>query len=276
MIGTFGEPVQPIFEREFSDYPMVSIGEPGQTDAVEFNDGKLLLTESGDYRTLDWETLRDRLGLESLADHVDGAALLSVGYWTIIPALPDILDGLRRDLWPTLSSPPERVFVDPGDIRNTPASDLAAGASAIGALNDVVETTVSANRSETEVFASHFDADDAVDDLERAVTVARDGLAVSRFVGHGVDRTASATVSETVSVPVPRVADPALTTSAGDHFNAGLLVGLLAGMDEDAALVVANALAGWFVRNGEAPGREELRSFVDSYRDRVEASNRGE
>lgn len=268
MIGTFGDPVQSIFQREFDDYPMVSIGDPGRTDAVEFNDGKLLLTESGDYRTLDWETLRDRIGVDRLAEHVDGAALLSLGYWTIIPSLPDVLQGIRRDLWPRLSSPPDRIFLDPGDVRNTAESDIETGVNAISALDDVVPTTVSANRSETAVFASHFA--DAGDDLERSVTVAREGLDVTRFVGHGVERAATATRSATTAVPVPRVADPELTTSAGDHFNAGLLVGLLASMDEDAALVVANALAGWFVRTGEAPNWTQLRSFVESYAQRFE------
>lgn len=133
---------------------------------------------------------------------------------------------------------------------------------------DVVEVTVSANRTECQVLASVFD--ESVDVFERTVAVAREGLGVSRFVGHGVDRSAICTAAETASVAVPAVDDPVLTTSAGDHFNAGLVVGLLAEVDETAALVLGNALAGWFVRNGSEPTCDQLRSFVESYLARFE------
>lgn len=271
MIGTFGDPMEPIFEEEFAKYPTVSIGKPGYTDAVEFDDGKLLLTESGDYQTLDWEALCDRLGIDALAEYIDGKSLLGIGYWSLIPSLPDLLEGIRRELWPLLTSPPEHVLMDPADVRNMSASDIEDGARALDALDDVVETTVSANRSETEVLASHFD--ESVEDFEESVGVAREGLGVNRFVGHGVDRSASSTRTEAASVAVPRVEDPTLTTSAGDHFNAGLVVALLSEMDDDAALVLANATAGWFVRHGTDPSRENVREFVDSYASRLEETS---
>lgn len=272
MIGTFGDPVEPVFRAEFEAYPTVSIGRPGQTDAVEFTDGKLMLTQPGDYRTLDWETLCDRLELDALAEHLDGTQLLGLGYWSVIPSFPDILDGLREELWPRLSSPPDHVLVDPGDLRHIPRTDLEEGADALAAFDDVVPTTVSANRSETTVISDLFDS--SVEDLEQSVNVARDGLGVSRFVSHGVDRSATSTATETASVAVPRVDDPVLTTSAGDHFNAGLVVGLLTEVDEDGALVLGNSVAGWFVRNGNEPTRDQLRSFVDTYLSRFESPDR--
>lgn len=272
MIGTFGEPIDPIFRDEFDQYTTVTIGQPGHTDAVELADGKLMLTQSGDYRTLDWETLCDRLTLNTLADHLDGTRLLGLGYWSVVPSFPDILDGLRDELWPLLSSPPDHVLVDPGGLQHVPRTDLRKGADALDAFDDVVPTTVSANRSETTVVADLFDSSAA--DPERLADVARDGFGVSRFVSHGVDRSVSSTSSETASVAVPRVDDPELTTSAGDHFNAGLVVGLLTEVDEDAALVLGNSVAGWFVRNGTAPTRDQLRSFVETYLDRFDSGNR--
>lgn len=273
MIGTFGDPVEPVFREEFDAHPIVSIGRPGHTDAVEFNDGKLLLTQSGDYRTLDWETLCDRIELETLAEHVDGKRLLGLGYWSIIPSFPDIVEGLREALWPLLSSPPEHVLVDPADLHHVPPGDFQKGAAALTALDEVVPTTVSANRSETAVLTELFDG--TVDDVESAVNVAREGLGVSRFVSHGVERSASSTATETASVGVPRVEDPVLTTSAGDHFNAGLAVGLLTGAEESSALVLGNSVAGWFVRNGTGPTRDQLRSFVDDYLRHFESGSPG-
>jgi len=42
-------------------------------------------------------------------------------------------------------------------------------------------------------------------------------------------------------------------------------------VDEDAALVLGNSLAGWFVRNGTGPTRDQLRTFVDEYLDQFES-----
>jgi hypothetical protein len=269
MIGTLGEPIDPVFRDEFERYPKVSIGQPGQTDAVEFDDGKLMLTQPGDYRTLDWETLCDCIDVADLAERIDGRRLLGLGYWSVTPSFPDLLDGLREELWPLLSSPPEHVLADPADLRHVPPADLRGGASAFAALDDVVEVTVSANRSECQVIASVFGDD--VDEFEETVQVAREALGVHRFVGHGVDRSASSTATETASIAVPTVENHVLTTSAGDHFNAGLAVGLLTDVDEDAALVLGNSLAGWFVRNGTGPTRDQLRTFVDEYLDQFES-----
>ncbi|MFB6255577.1 MAG: hypothetical protein ABEH58_02440, partial [Haloplanus sp.] len=79
MIGAYGEPERNIFADEFGAATRYSYGAPNDTDAVEFDDGKLLLVETGATRTLDWETLVDTVGVETIATHLDGADLLGMG-----------------------------------------------------------------------------------------------------------------------------------------------------------------------------------------------------
>jgi hypothetical protein len=64
---------------------MVSLGKPAYTDAIEFNDGNCMLTESGKMRELDWETIREDVGLNQLSSCLDGAAVFGMGYWAEIP-----------------------------------------------------------------------------------------------------------------------------------------------------------------------------------------------
>ena len=263
LIGSYGDPVHETFESEFGAYDLVSMGEPGITDAVEFDDGKLMLTEVGATMTLDWGTLDDRFGHDRLLDRLDGAALLGVGYWSETPSLPDILDGLHAR-WDEIADPPDTVLLDPGDVRKLDADGLRAGRAAVGRLTDVADVVVSANRAETAVLADAYDGE-ADREFGAAAEAVFDALDPTWFVGHGIDRSVVVTDDATDGVAVPTVAEPAMTTSSGDHFNAGLALGVVTGLDPAAAVVVGNAVAGHFVRTADQPTLAEVRAFVADY-----------
>lgn len=264
LVGTFGEPPAEAFREEYDRARLVSIGEPSTTDAIEFDDGKVMLSDTGQLSTLDWETLREAVRLDDLAEHIDGSAVMGMGYWSTILRLPTIWRGLADDLWPVLSDPPRAVLIDPGDVRRL-GDDRRSGLDELSTLDRAVPVTVSANRPECDELAAMCGIADPPASLPSLASKLRERLGVTRFVGHSVSTATVATADETASVSVPRCSDPVLTTSAGDHFNAGLLLAHLCDVRGGAALVVANALAGWFVRNGRPPAYDELQVFVDAY-----------
>lgn len=267
MVGTYGEPPTEPFTTEFAGSTLVSVGEPGVCDAVEFDDGKLLQIETGDAAGLDWPTLRERLDPADLAAHLDGADVFGVGYWAMTSALPSLAASVVAETWERQASPPEVLFFDPGDIRSLPAETLREGAARLAEANDTVPVTFSANRSETEALAAAL-ADEDAEGLADAAEAAREGLGVDRFVGHSAPRSVTVSEAGTAVVDVPRTDSPAMTTSAGDHFNAGYLVGHLAGLPDAACTVLGNATAGRFVRTGATPTYEGIRAFLDGYLDR--------
>lgn len=267
MIGMYGDPLLDVFTEEFGEYEQHTLGAPGYTDAVEFDDGKLMLIENGDTMDLDWETLTERIDRETLRTSIDGAALLGAGYWAETPDLPDVLGGIA-DLWDELDDPPSTVIVDPGDVRKLDEERLLKGGDAIGRLADRTRVVVSANRAETQLLAETYG--DESESLESQARTVSETLDSSLFVAHGVDRSLVVTEAGTTSVAVPTVDDPELTTSAGDHFNAGLSLALVAGVDPGGAVVVGNAVAGAFVRSGEPPSFETVRAFVDGYEGKFE------
>ncbi|AAV45391.1 unknown [Haloarcula marismortui ATCC 43049] len=263
MVGMYGDPVHDAFETEFGEYELHSLGEPGVTDAVEFDDGKLMLTEIGDTMSLDWAELDTAFGHDRLAEKLDGASLLGTGYWSETPDLPTVFDGLRT-LWDGIDDPPETVLVDPGDVRKLDADRLRAGREAIGRLDEVTDVVVTSNRAETGVLADAYagDAERSFADDAEAVFEA---LEPTWFVGHGVEQSVVVTAAGTDSVAVPSVSDPELTTSSGDHFNAGLGLARIADLSPAAAVVVGNAVAGYFVRTADQPSLADVRAFVDEY-----------
>lgn len=264
LVGMCGDPVRDLFEREFGDCTIHSLGDPGITDAIEFDDGKFMLMDSGGAATLDWETLRTHVGIDTLVEELDGAKLLGIGYWAMIPELATILDQLRETVFPKLTDPPQHVLLDPANIREIDREMLESIVAATGRLGDVVDVTVSANRYETKEIAAVLGGSTG-DDLETDAHVAFDALDVDRFVGHSVTESVVVSGDGTTSVSVTPVESPELTTSAGDHFNAGFSLGLVEGLPEDAAVVLGNALARVFVQTGETPSYDEVVAAVETY-----------
>jgi len=264
IVGTCGDPVLDIFRREFDDCTIHSLGEPGHTDAIEFDDGKLLLTENGDGRMLDWADLRSRVGVETLVDELDGARLLGVGYWSILPGLAGILDGIRETVLPRLDASPEHVLIDPANVRKLDSEAIEEVAAATRRLSDAVDLTLSGNRFETKVLASEL-AGETNESIEADARAVFDAVGVGRYVAHSPTRSVCVSDTGLASVAVEPVGDPELTTSAGDHFNAGFALGVIEDLPDPAALVLGNALARTFVRTGRTPTYPEVVSAVESY-----------
>ncbi|KAB1197915.1 MULTISPECIES: PfkB family carbohydrate kinase [Haloferax] len=265
IVGCLGDPPEEPFVDEFGAFPLETLGSPGYTDAVEFSDGKLMLTEIGVQIRLDWAQLESQVGVDRLSELVDGTELFGMGYWSEMPELPDVARGIREELWPTLSNPPETLLLDPGDLRKREPDVVSEGVAQVSALDDVVDVVVSANRYETRYLAQLAGTEEET--FERESRAAFDHLGVTRFVGHGIDGAYLVDDEGVERVGVPRTDDPVLTTSSGDHFNAGLALGHVLGLGRAESLVVGNAVAGYFVRNGTPPTYEDVRTFVEQYLD---------
>lgn len=263
LIGTFGTPPEAIFENEYERATLIPVGPAPTTDAIEFDDGKVLLSETSGLAKTNWEEIRSVVGLDRLTIHFDRAELVGMGYWSTLPQLPTIWDGVREEVWPKLQTPPERILFDPGDVRRLSRDTLDEGIPSLRSLDERVPVTVSANKAETIHLAELF-GDLPSDSLSDAASLARDGLSVSEFVAHSSNKAVLVNANGIHRIEIPAVTDPTLTTSAGDHFNAGLITARLVGLDGGTQLVLGSAVAGWFVRNAQPPTLDELHDFLAS------------
>ncbi|MDO8685897.1 MAG: hypothetical protein Q7J78_04410, partial [Clostridiales bacterium] len=65
------------------------------------------------------------------------------------------------------------------------------------------------------------------------------------------------------------ISQPKLSTGGGDNFNAGFCWAMLMNMDISSSLIIANAVSGFYVKNGYSPGREEVIDFLHEWYENI-------
>ncbi|HEX4647089.1 MAG TPA: hypothetical protein VH598_15915, partial [Verrucomicrobiae bacterium] len=89
-LGTLGYPsLHPIFQQFATRAEVYSIAEPGHTDALEFDDGKIMLGKHYPLKEVTWANIKARFGLEKFAARFNSADLVGFVNWTMLPYMSD-------------------------------------------------------------------------------------------------------------------------------------------------------------------------------------------
>ena len=70
----------------------------GLTDALEFEDGKLMLNRAANVQGLDWEMLKRTIGLDRIRAIVAESSLVGMVNWTVMGGVNSIWRGLRDEV----------------------------------------------------------------------------------------------------------------------------------------------------------------------------------
>src|SRR4051812_16793133 len=91
-IGNLGSPaIHPIFSEFQERAKVYSIAEPGYTDAIEFNDAKLMLGKHEALKQVNWDNLTRHLPEDELLRILSESELIALVNWTMLTEMGDIL-----------------------------------------------------------------------------------------------------------------------------------------------------------------------------------------
>ena len=263
-IGGGGD-VHPVF-REFADgcESVISLCEPAHTDALEFNDGKIMMGKMDTLPQVNWDNLLSQYSEDDLQTLVNGLDLIGGVNWTMLTNMNSILKGFSK----MLANRENRglVFIDltdpkkrsPEDIREVLSilSDMQQGADVILGLNENESIQI-----ETALF------DHASDDLTGRAQKIRTELGLFQVLIHPTRSAAVASADGEWFIEGPYTPKPKLTTGAGDNFNAGYCNGVLSGLTPEECLVAGVSTSGFYVRNCRSSSRDELIDFMGQWAD---------
>jgi hypothetical protein len=261
---------------------VVAVGPPSHTVCLEFDDGKVMLNETGAVQAVTWARVVEVVGRARLEAMVARARLLGIVNWSLMGGVPGIWEGLAREVLPRVggiagADGARRLFVDLSDPAKRTDADVGAMLGHLRMLEGAgLRVMLGLNMAEASRIARVAgvrDGGDAVSldgvavaalardirartGLSEVVVHPRHGAAACAREGGGVgggEGGGAESAAVTTWVDGPLVASPRLSTGAGDHFNAGYALARTIGLGLAEALAVGVSTSGAYVRDAESP-----------------------
>ena len=264
-IGALGYPVRdPVFDDLARRARVISVAQPGQTDALEFDDGKLMFGKHETLGDVTWKNLVAQVGDTELTGFFQGAQLVGLVNWTMVPHMSRIWSMLLDQVYSTGDRRAGTLFIDLADPEKRTPDDIAEALALLTRFQDRIDVVLGLNLKEAcEVaqvlgFAPRRDPEGELTELAAEIRAA---LAIACVVVHPRRSAAAATPDETAWFAGPFIEHPLISTGAGDHFNAGFCLGRMLGLTPEECLCAGVATSGYYVRTAQSPTAAQLADF---------------
>ncbi len=267
-VGNLGKPApHAVFADFASRARVISLAEPGFTDAFEFADGKLMCSKLDSLRDVNWENLVRHVPEPELIRLFSESDLIAMVNWTMLINLTGIFRNLLARVLPKLRGPRRCVFFDLADPAKRPRRDLREILGIISRYERHARVFLGLNLGEARQVATVLGLggiEEECDAVAQAAAAIRRTLGIDTVVIHPIQFAAAADAGGTAHVAGPFCARPKITTGAGDHFNAGFCLARIHGLGLAESLQAGAGTSGFYVRRGKSPTARELAAFLQS------------
>ncbi len=270
-IGPIGEPneIEPLFSEMAAQLEqVVTLGPSAHTDALEFEDGKLMLGKHKALRDIDYRGLLAHSSEKQLIELFSEAILFGNTTWTLLLGLNDLWSGLLENIFPHV--PPKDqanqrfMFVDLCDPSKRAISELQEALHLLQKFSAWYDVVLGLNIVEVEKVAGSLGYDKGPckkeEDYDQALSFIAEKTHFSQIALHTKHFAKVAFEGTIQTTPVSHCEKPKISTGAGDNFNAGYCGGLLLGMTPSACLAMGVLSSGLYVRHGQSPSLEEIKA----------------
>lgn len=271
-IGALGYPeIEPVFKELSENCKLFTIGNPGYTTALEFNDGKIMLSQRDYLHKINWSTVKDILGLETLKAFFDRSTLVGLVNWNGMVNFNEIFRGILDEVLKDHSPSKSQVlFFDLADFSERSVEDRVEAVKLINEFNKHFKVILGLNENEAVLMYNSLFPERETMDLLPLGQFIYDSLEVDTLVIHTLTSSIAYESTGVVEAPSLYVKKPKLSTGGGDNFNAGLCFGQVIGLDMEGSLYTANATSGYYVRNAKSPTVENLIETLENWDELIE------
>ncbi len=273
-VGALGVPtIDDVFRSMADNVKLVSIATAGHTDALEFNDGKILLGKMTSLNDVNYDNLIDKVGKDELVEMLEHTDLFATVNWSMLPYMTELWKKLLSHIVPLLPKKTKKpiLFVDLADPEKREKEEIQEALGLLKLFKSHFFVVLGLNKKEAYDVADELDLFDheslknmqvSLEDLNEAL---QKHVEVDALVIHPVDRSCVYVNDQFYEELGPYVSKPKLTTGAGDNFNAGFVLGLMLGLEPNEALLTGMGTSGYYVRNAESPKFDELIDFIEEW-----------
>lgn len=273
-IGGLGKPkIHSVFE-EFADgcEECLSLAEPAYTDAYEFSDGKLMMGKHENTRAINADAMRNDIGSDKMVDIVQRSRLIGMVNWTMLLNTDEIWQYLIDEVFPKVDwqkAGETFMFIDLADPEKRSRESVRNAIQTLEKLQQFTKVVLGLNFKEAQQIAdvlglattadTHVGIEDLATDIRNATDL--HCVVVHPRAGAAACLRQSDGNAETAAFQGPYVQKPKLSTGAGDNFNAGFCLGLMAGLELRQAICTGTGVSGYYVRNAQSPTLTQLIDF---------------
>lgn len=271
-IGALGMPeIHPVF----SDFAsrcreVISIANPGMTDAVEFFDSKILCSKTYPFKDVNWQNLRDTVGIDRLVAMLDDADLIGYENWSLLFSLSEIWEHILAEVMPGVKKRELKplLFLDLADPERRESKDVLHTFDLMKQFREYYQVVLGLNKKEAIGIAQRLGFNGGSGDNGGDVSLqsvaehifGKDFL--DMLVIHPISESCVITKDGYTEADGPFCKHPKLTAGAGDNFNAGFVFGLCKGFSLEQSLLLGMSVSGFYVRNAKSPNLKELGQFL--------------
>jgi hypothetical protein len=289
-IGTMGYPdLYNVFEEMSSNCEVISIAEPAQTNALEFNDGKIIFSEVSTFEQLTWTYVAAIAGIDNLTKWIYESQVVAFVDWANLNHCTDIWQGILEDIIVNLNpSPSEKeqntfyfsrknlfkedsngmrhknFFFDLCDPSKRSQEEILAALAVINRYNPYGRVTLGINENEARKVYIALDGENGESsDLQVITSYIFSKISVHQLLVHPTDRSIVCNKNGVFEVKGRLVPEPRILTGGGDNLNAGFCLGLLLDLSIQQTMLLGMANSGAYIANGVSPEIGDLIHYLE-------------
>jgi sugar/nucleoside kinase (ribokinase family) len=265
-LGLLGYPtLHPVFHGFAQRAEVHSIGEPGTTDALEFEDGKIMIGKHASLKQVTWANIQARFGRDRFAEKFGGSDLVGFVNWTMLPYMSDVWASILQEICPALTGPRRALFFDLADPAKRTREDIACALDLIGRFEEYFDVILGLNEKEAREIGEVFglpSASATPEGLTDFGLLLAKHLKAGTLLIHPVSYALAISQGKAEMAQGPFTPKPLITTGAGDHFNSGFCLGRLLGLDNRMSVLTGVTTSGYYVRTAHSPSIAQVAAMM--------------
>lgn len=268
-LGALGFPtLHPVFKDFAQRAEVHTISEPGHTDALEFEDGKIMFCKTTPLNEVNWANIQSRYGHDRFIGNFNTCQLIGFVNWTMIPYMSDLWNSLLREVCPDLTGQRRKMFFDLADPEKRKRQDILRALDLIQRFEQYFDVILGLNEKEAYEIGEVLGLEkpkDGPEGLGQLALQINDKLKLNTLVVHPVAFALAVSRQDLQIVSGPFCAKPLISTGAGDHFNSGFCLGKMLGLSNAHSLLTGVATSGYYVRTAHSPSVVELAGLLKNW-----------
>ena len=270
-LGSLDYPdIHSVFKDFASKGDVQSIANAGRTDALEFDDGKLIMGRMTQLNEVNWENIVARYGKEKFIEKFTKSDFIGFVNWTMLPHMSDIWEVVLKEICPKMNPTGKRrkIFFDLADPEKRSKEDIKRALDLVCQFEKYFDVILGLNEKEGYEIAEvlSFDTSNRTPDgLANIAIKLQKQLNINTLVIHPVAYALAVSNGEVSIVKGPFCEKPLISTGAGDHFNSGFCLGKILGFDNVKSLLAAVSTSGFYVRTAISPSMNDLAVFLENW-----------